>query len=180
LSAVQQRAAVPVLVEVYRDHMEFVWRTCRYLGVHPADCEDVVHEVFIVVKRRLPAYDRAHSMRSWLAGITRRKVLHYHRGRARTERKIAEAPPPAPDDGGPEKAVSRREAAAAVREFLAALDPDKRDVFVLCELEGLSAPEMAPVLGANVNTIYSRLRSARQAFERHVARLETTRRREGG
>src|ERR1039457_6413159 len=39
--------------EIYRQHFPYVWRTLRRLGVAPADVEDVAHEVFVVVHRRL-------------------------------------------------------------------------------------------------------------------------------
>ena len=44
-------------------------------------------------------------------------------------------------------------------------------VFVLVELEGMSAPEVADALELNVNTVYSRLRKARAEFERELRRL---------
>lgn len=172
--------ALPVLEDLYRDQMELAWRTARYLGVPASDAEDVVHEVFIVVQRRLADYDPAYSVRSWIAGITRRVVLHYHRSRTRSERKIARVEAPAQTSTPPDEAVSRGEAAAFLETFIAGLPTDKRDAFVLGELEGLSAPEIAHVVGHNVNTVYSRLRSARRAFQESVDRLETIRRREGG
>ena len=49
--------------------------------------------------------------------------------------------------------------------FLESLDPDKRAVFVMAELEQMTAPEIAVALSANANTVYSRLRAARIAFE---------------
>lgn len=181
MSALQHAAALPTLDEVYRREVEFVWRTCRYLGVGAADAEDVVHEVFLIVRRRLGEYDPQYSMRSWLAGIARHVVMHHHRARLRSARKTAAAPRPEADASQPqEDAVQHGEAAAILEAFLGELDDDKREVFVLCELEGLSAPEIAPVVGTNVNTVYSRLRAARQAFERKLARLDTIRRREGG
>src|SRR5690606_1370928 len=79
----------PPLEELYRDHMAFAWRTVRYLGVPSADAEDVVHEVFIVVGRRLGDYDPKYSARSWIGGITRNIVMHYHRKNVRSDRKIA-------------------------------------------------------------------------------------------
>jgi len=169
------------LDELYRDELEFVWRTVRYLGIADADAEDVVHEVFIVVGRRLVDFDASCSLRSWLAGITRRVVLHQHRSRFRVARKHAALEavviePDAPLDA----AVMRQEAAMVLDEFLAGLDDDKRAVFVLAELEGMSAPEIAHVVEANVNTVYSRLRIARETFEKHVARRRRIARREGG
>jgi len=56
---------------------------------------------------------------------------------------------------------------------LSSLDEDQREVFVLCELEQLSAPEIASALEINVNTVYSRLRAARQDFDAALKRLRT-------
>ena len=53
-------------------------------------------------------------------------------------------------------------------QVLGTLDEDKRNVFVLHELEQLGIPEVAEALGINLNTAYSRLRAARAAFERGV------------
>jgi RNA polymerase sigma-70 factor (ECF subfamily) len=55
--------------------------------------------------------------------------------------------------------------------FLDRLDEDRRVVMLLVELEGMSVPEVAELVGDNVNTIYSRLRLARRDFER-MARAE--------
>ncbi|HSU41902.1 MAG TPA: sigma factor-like helix-turn-helix DNA-binding protein, partial [Polyangiaceae bacterium] len=59
--------------------------------------------------------------------------------------------------------------------LLEGLDPPKREVFMLAELEEMTAPEIAAILEIPLNTAYSRLRAARQAFEqalaRHAARL---------
>jgi len=43
-------------------------------------------------------------------------------------------------------------------------------VFVLAELEELTAPEIADALSLNVNTVYARMRASRKAFEQAVAR----------
>jgi RNA polymerase sigma-70 factor (ECF subfamily) len=58
-----------------------------------------------------------------------------------------------------------------VRRFLAGLDDDKREVFALVEIEGLAVPEVAQMCDIKLNTAYSRLRLARQAFARAVEGL---------
>jgi RNA polymerase sigma-70 factor (ECF subfamily) len=57
-----------------------------------------------------------------------------------------------------------------LHRLLDQLADDKRAVFVLAELEQMSAPEIAEALGENVNTIYARLRAARREFEQMVSR----------
>lgn len=58
-----------------------------------------------------------------------------------------------------------------LRAILDTMDEEKREVFVLSELEQLAMPEVAEVLNVNVNTAHARLRAARQIFEAAVARL---------
>jgi RNA polymerase sigma-70 factor (ECF subfamily) len=50
------------------------------------------------------------------------------------------------------------------------LDPDKREVFVLAQMEQMTVPEIAACLGVNVNTVYARLRAARKEFDAAFAR----------
>jgi RNA polymerase sigma-70 factor (ECF subfamily) len=54
--------------------------------------------------------------------------------------------------------------------LLAELDEPKREVFVLAEVEEMTMPEIASALEIPLNTAYSRLRAARQAFEAALAR----------
>jgi RNA polymerase sigma-70 factor (ECF subfamily) len=56
--------------------------------------------------------------------------------------------------------------------LLGTLDDDLREVFVLSELEQMSVPEIASALSANVNTVYSRLRTARQEFDAALKRAQ--------
>jgi RNA polymerase sigma-70 factor (ECF subfamily) len=51
---------------------------------------------------------------------------------------------------------------------------EKAVVFVMAELEGMTVPEIAELVGANVNTVYSRLRTARQEFNQALSRLRAT------
>jgi RNA polymerase sigma-70 factor (ECF subfamily) len=58
--------------------------------------------------------------------------------------------------------------------LLGELEEVKREIFIMAELDELAVPEIAECLQIPLNTAYSRLRAARQAFqqahERHMAR----------
>ncbi len=71
---------------------------------------------------------------------------------------------------GPVEQCEKAEAARLLRALLETLDEDKREVFVLAELEQMSVPEIAAALELNVNTTHSRLRAARRGFEQALAR----------
>ena len=153
----------PTFDEVYTAHVAFVWRTLRTFGVADAQLEDAVQDVFVIVHRRLPEWEGRAQLTTWLFAIARRVASSHRRkaGTARTEPMLDE---PA---GGADTvaAMQRAQAAATVMAILDAMDEDKRIVFALVELEQLSVPEVAKMLELNLNTAYSRLRLARQAFE---------------
>ena len=66
----------------------------------------------------------------------------------------------------PEHACQQTEAVRELHLVLARMKPRQRAVFVLFELEELSLEEIGAVVGAGVETVKSRLRHARVAFER--------------
>lgn len=167
----------PAFAAAYREHHAFVWRILRHFGVAPAQLDDRLQDVFLVVYRRWHSLDPASSMRSWLYGICRRVAADQRRAERRGERRLQSVRPPdaAPS---PEQALVQAEAGDFVDAFLAGLDPEKREVFVLAEVEDLSAPEIAAATGIKLNTVYSRLRVARELFARAIERRVRAERRE--
>jgi RNA polymerase sigma-70 factor (ECF subfamily) len=157
---------------LYDEYFDFVWRSARRLGVDDRSLDDAAQDVFIVVHRRLRDFEGRASIKSWLFGIARR-VAHDHRRRARRKDRsslpadgLADVTSPSPRD-----TVARVEAAQLLTAFLDTLDDDKRETFILAELEQMTVPEIAEAVDANVNTVYSRLRAARKAFEQTVSRI---------
>lgn len=155
--------------EVYRTRFDFVWRSARRLGVGDDVIDDVVQEVFLVVHRKLAEFEGRSRLETWLFAITRR-VISDHRRSARQRRPHTPLPETLAGHGTPHRDAVRQEAACVLHDFLDSLPDEQREVFVLAELEQMTAPEIAEATGANVNTVYSRLRLAREGFERCVAR----------
>ena len=170
-----RREPNPVIVDdrdfaqLYARHHAYVWRILRRLGVPDAALEDATQDVFVVVHRRRDSLDPDASVRSWLFGIARRVAADLHRGNRRLRRRL-EAVPEAPPVPPLDEEVSRAEAADFVRRFLDRLDDGHRMVFVLADVEGLTAPEISDAMQIPVNTVYSCLRSTRKKFERAVSR----------
>lgn len=162
--------------DVYEECVAFVWRSLKSLGVRDHRLDDAVQEVFLVVHRRLAEFESRSSVRTWVYGIAVRVA---HDCRRREQRKGGLAPldtetvDPRP---GPEEQVELSRAVDELAAILDSLEPAKRDIFVLSEVEQLSAPEIAQVLGVNVNTVYSRIRAARKEFEIAFSQHEERRR----
>ncbi|HWB80964.1 MAG TPA: RNA polymerase sigma factor [Nannocystaceae bacterium] len=161
-----------VLAAIYRAHVGFVWRVVRRLGVPAEAIEDLVHEVFLVVRRRLSEVAQHGDGRAWLFMITRGVVSNDRRIRARRHRRHEDAPPPDPPVD-PERLAAKAEAIARVEIFLSTLTDEQRVVFELVDIEGFTGPEVARVTEAPLDTVYSRLRLARAAFARFFAEGST-------
>ncbi|HEV8547545.1 MAG TPA: sigma-70 family RNA polymerase sigma factor [Polyangiaceae bacterium] len=170
--------------QVYAQHFRYVWRCLRALGVRDVALDDAVHDVFLVVQQKLSHFDGQVAVTTWLYAIALRVA---RRARA-TARKDAWRLASAADETGgdaalvtpdalalsdhPERALERGERLSLARRALDRLDDDKREAFVLSQVEQMSAPEIVEITGLPLNTVYSRVRAARLAFQAEVARLE--------
>jgi RNA polymerase sigma-70 factor (ECF subfamily) len=162
--------------ELYRAELGYVWRTLRRLGVPGADVEDLAHDVFVIVHRKLDQYDPTRPLRPWLFGIAFR-VAAGHRRLHRTAREVPMAEPEAEAEVSAEgeARVEAAERRALVLAALAEIDLDQRAVLVLHDIDGCPVPEIAQALDVKLNTVYSRLRLAREKFAAAVSRLRAER-----
>jgi RNA polymerase sigma-70 factor (ECF subfamily) len=163
---------VPSFEQFYETHFKFVWAMVRYYGVHPDYVPDVVQDAFLVVHSKLHTLHDPEAARSWLHGIVRR-VASTHRRKRHEHRLVFGMRLEKFVDGDETRTPAERAAArqklAQLSDILQSMHPAKRQVFVLCELEEFTCPEVAELLHLPLNTVYSRLRHAREAFERALA-----------
>lgn len=151
----------PSFEEVYRSSFSFVWRNVLRLGTDPSSVDDVVQEIFLVVHRKLPEFEGRAALKTWLFAIVRRVVSDHRRSR---KRKPSEATDDLDHLGEHESSESKVEAFDLVNRLLEELDEEKREVFVLAELEELTMAEISEMTGVNANTVAARLRAARKVF----------------
>jgi RNA polymerase sigma-70 factor (ECF subfamily) len=163
--------------EVYEKYFDFVWRSVRRLGAVESSIDDVTQEIFVIVLRRLPEFETRSSFRTWLFGIALGVVRNHRRMARRKYPHALSAEAYADADAlveieakGPEAMTQTGEQVRLLYQLLDQLDDDKREVFVMTELEQLTVAEAAELLGLNANTAASRLRFARQEFNKAVER----------
>jgi RNA polymerase sigma-70 factor (ECF subfamily) len=162
-------------LNLYRKYFSFAWRNMRRLGIAVEAIDDAVQEVFVVVYRRLEDRTELADARSWMYGIIRRVASDHRRAMRRKPSACSDdlelLPNGEPD---PLAQTERTDALRLLYTILSELQPSKREVFILAELEQMSAPEISDALQIPLNTVYSRLRMARQELEhglkRHRAR----------
>ena len=141
----------------------------RMLG-HPADAEDAVQEILIIVLTHLGSFRGESGLRTWVWRIAANHLGRIRRGRRETitleildERLhtgLTDNPKPRPD---PEAEALTRELHLRCTEgMLLGLDRELRMAYVLGEIMGLSGEEAAEVLEIDATAYRKRLSRARE------------------
>ncbi len=175
-----RRPVVPSVDSLYREHARTVARWAMRLLGPRGDYEDVVHEVFLVVGRRLPEFRGDAAVTTWLYEITVRVVQRMRSkgrwwawvtGRGKSPSRSQEgdiwvAPPDSPRDPprDPQALLESRERTELLYRLLDELSEEQRTLLILFELEELSGRQIADIIGVNVGTVWVRLSRARHKF----------------
>lgn len=168
----RERHEHPGLALLYRRHADTVATWARRLGGPDLDVEDVVHEVFLVVQRRLPEWRGDAKITTWLYEITFRVVRDRRRrwrrpgwwprrfgGDASGADDPAQVATDQPDALG---LLERQEATATLYRILDGIGEKYRTVIILFELEGKSGEEIAALTGTSLANVWIRLHRGRQ------------------
>ena len=142
----------------------------------PEDAKDVLQETLLAAARTIPDFRGASSVSTWLYAIARSFCIKKRRTSKfapvelqsldANRDEVGEVPDPA---RGPDREMEGRQLHARLQEAIGGLDPMYREVLVLRDVEGLSAAEVAEVLGLTVEAVKSRLHRARVAVREQVA-----------
>jgi len=161
---------------LYRAHAASVARWAAHLGGPAIDVDDIVQEVFLVARRKLPGFsDQGGRITTWLFRITE-KVVQSARRRRRVRRwlgqgELDEVPGMGSAGPGPEDALERRQKIQSVYTVLDTLPENQRRVLILFEIEGLPTQTIAELVGVRLGTVRVRLHRARSRFLQEYERL---------
>jgi RNA polymerase sigma-70 factor, ECF subfamily len=161
------RAGSGPCLEAFGNELGFLYRSLRRQGVRPADAEDLVHDVFLVMWRRWDEYQPSRPLRPWLAGIVYKIARrHLERRRRFSPQEAPEREDPSP---GQEERLAHTRAFALITRALDRLPADERAAVVMHELDGIPVRDVARLQAVPLFTAYSRLRRARRKLAEAVA-----------
>jgi len=157
--------------QVYR----FGMKMCR----DPEDAKDVLQDTLLAMARNVRDFRGASSISTWLYTIARSFCIKKRRRskfapdqeRSLETEAAGETKHLAAAGATPDEALAGRQVERALEQAIAALDPMYREVLILRDVEGLSASEVAEVVGVSVQAVKSRLHRARLSVREHVAPL---------
>jgi len=171
-SALQAGDAAQRMRQMVQQHVAFVWRSLRRLGVPESEADDGVQQVFMVAMRRLPEIVTGRE-RAFLFATVQRIASRAHRTRRRRREQLDEDLDERSGGGiDPHALLDQAQTKEIVYQLLDRLAIEQRSVFVLYEIDGLTMAEIASMLDLKPGTVASRLRLAREQFANLVHRLQ--------
>ena len=164
-----ERAAIETLLERYQGR---VFRFGLHMCGDAEDARDVLQETLLAAARAIGDFRGDSSISTWLYTIARSFCLKKRRRskfapaeQISLDRAAGNLASSAP---GPEEIAARDEIKRALADALEALDAPSREVMILRDIEGLTAPEVAEITGESVDAIKSRLHRARAAVRERL------------
>ena len=147
---------------LYGRHNVRVYRFIVRLTGNTSTAEDLVSEVFLDVWRQAGKFEGRSAVSTWLLAITRFKALSALRKRkdAELDDEAAAAIEDPSDD--PEVSAQKKDTGKVLRQCLAALTPDHREIIDLVYYHEKSVEEVAEIVGIPENTVKTRMFYARK------------------
>jgi RNA polymerase sigma factor (sigma-70 family) len=146
---------------------------CTWRAASASDAQDAVAEVFLAAWRRLDELPADDAARVWLYATARRVIANQRRA---SRRRVALQERLELEASRPQDALESNDEQTLVLTALRRLEARDREVLLLAEWEGLSAAQIAAVLGCLTVTARGRLHRARRrfrtAFEELAARSD--------
>lgn len=168
------RQALETLLEKHQAQVyRFGMKMCR----DPEDAKDVLQDTLLSMAHGVRDFRGASSVSTWLYTIARSFCIKKRRKskfapkdeRSLDTEMIAEGRQLADPSQGPEEALEGKQIERALEDAIRGLEPMYREVLLLRDAEGLTAPEVAEVLDISVQAVKSRLHRARLSVRAQVA-----------
>ena len=144
----------------------------QYLGNHE-DASEITQDVFLKVYQQIKQFEGDHFL-AWILFITRNMAidrLRWKKIRHATTQITQEEPDFVDPNPTPEQAMVTRSKQSLLYKALKKLTPEKREMVMMKEIQGLKFSEIASMLGLPVGTVKSRSNQARMELAKAVVEI---------
>ena len=160
-------------------HQARIYRFGMKMCGNPEDARDVLQETLLAMARTLRDFREESSISTWLYAIARSFCVKKRRKSKFAPDRLGSLETDLPVEANrivdparrPDQALADKQLHEALERSIASLDPAYREVLLLRDIEGLTSPEVAEVLGVSVEAVKSRLHRARLAVRTAMAPL---------
>ena len=147
---------------LYARHHVKVFRFVLRLVRNEASAQDLISEVFLDVWRQAARFEGRSAVSTWILAIARFKALSSVRRRKEAEIDEEEAEAIEDEADTPEVALQKKDTGEVLRQCLAKLSPDHREIIDLVYYHEKSVEEVAEIVDIPENTVKTRMFYARK------------------
>ncbi|MES1175583.1 MAG: sigma-70 family RNA polymerase sigma factor [Myxococcales bacterium] len=156
-------------LDSFAREVDYLYATLQRLGARPADIDDLLQDIFVVLYRHWPTLDLSRPLRPWLFGVAFRVARAHRRRRSRETPYTGLDPEDAAP--GPEGRLQGEQSLAALRVALEQVPTQRRSVVIKHDLEGLEVIDIARELSMTKFGVYARLYKGRKELASAVRRV---------
>lgn len=177
-----KQGASKAFKDMYRHFQSYVLTIAMRVVNNPERSWDVMQEVFLKIHRYGDHFEEGTNFRAWIRRITINTSIsalkkskadalkneeydeRLHRNQKTETYSV---------DTIPDAALENKELNSAIQAELDRLPPERKELIVLCDWEGLSYQEAADKTGTKIGTVMSRLfRARKEMIERLIKKLD--------
>ena len=147
---------------LYARHHVKVFRFVLRLVRNEASAQDLISEVFLDVWRQAARFEGRSAVSTWILAIARFKALSSVRRRKEAQLDEEEAEGIEDEADTPEVALQKKDTGEVLRQCLAKLSPDHREIIDLVYYHEKSVEEVAEIVDIPENTVKTRMFYARK------------------
>ncbi len=144
-----------------------VYALCYRVINNPEDAKDIAQLVFIKLWENLDKYDAQYAFDTWLYRMVTNVAIDFMRNRQSRDNAVNSNLRLVKTASDPEQAtiILRKEVENVFNDVASVLTPKQKTVFVMREMEDISSPEIAKILGCRESTVRNHLFNARKLMQ---------------
>jgi RNA polymerase sigma-70 factor (ECF subfamily) len=152
---------------IMRTHEDRVFSVCLRLLGDRERALDATQDTFLIVFRKANQFQGRSALGTWIYRIAVNTCYdHLRRAQRRPTQPLPEHLDPS--DPSAEEAIESAALRPEIETALGRLPTDFREAVILSDLEGLTMPEAAEVLGVPIGTVKSRVFRGRRLLAEHL------------
>jgi RNA polymerase sigma-70 factor (ECF subfamily) len=154
--------------ELYRQHATRLYNLAYRMAGGPAEADDLLQDIFLLVYRKLGSFRGESSLGTWLYRLAMNHCLDVLRSR---QARMGQQTDSLDEEGAVEVAAARPLGAVSridLERAIETLPPACRAAFLLHDVEGFGHGEVATILGVSEGTSKSQVHKARLRIRQYL------------
>ncbi|MBC7886474.1 MAG: RNA polymerase sigma-70 factor [Ferruginibacter sp.] len=155
--------------QLYSRYSERIYHNILRMVKDETTAEEILQDIFLQVWQKRNSIQIEKAFSGWLFTISRNRVQDFFRKIKRDEKLYTRLKSVAIEHYTHiEEAIFQKENAKLLKDVIDILPPQRRKVFELCKLDGLSYKEASEKMGVSLSTIMDHMAKARQTIREYI------------